>query len=75
MFSLFGFVNIEHSDEESLILSMFEKLAARGGAARAIHADSAARVRMGARGDAEHVKHAVAATPSKSLIAVIEGEI
>ena len=75
MFSLFGFVNIERSDEESLILSMFEKLAARGGAARAIHADPAAHVRMGARGGAEHVKHAVAATPSNSLIAVIEGEI
>ena len=72
MASLFGFFNKYHAVEE-ILQNMFEALRCRGGESKEIYNDS--HLTMGIRGNSSYLKKALVMNPSKTIIAVIEGEI
>lgn len=71
--SIFGFLHIEEQKIDETVQKMFEALSSRGGDSRALHIKD--NLVMGVRGDADYVKNALIMNPSKSIVAVIEGEI
>lgn len=71
--SIFGCLHATALNLDEITQTMYEALGNRGGDSQAIHRDQ--RIALGVRGNANYVRQTLVMNPTKTIIAVIEGEI